>query len=101
MSRSFLFIILVYFIALSLLVSATNKLRCVKSQEPPAPKKYSCRIEERSGPCNTTPKPVCGYFSGAGCFPPCLYKNFRNPCMACHDLTVEFYIVGQCKEDLN
>lgn len=60
---------------------------------------YCAREQRNAQACTMEYRPVCGYFGrDIQCVKaPCANK-FSNPCMACSDENVEYWIEGECPE---
>ncbi|MFH1054997.1 MAG: Kazal-type serine protease inhibitor family protein [Candidatus Altiarchaeota archaeon] len=61
---------------------------------------HQCTPESRKGGmCTKEYMPVCGWFNESiKCFAyPCA-NTYSNPCMACSDLKVGYYTVGECQK---
>ena len=62
-----------------------------------APKKNKCTIDPRLVRCSGEySQPVCSFFKGEGCDSKICQRQDANPCIACINLPVEYYVEGEC-----
>ena len=65
-----------------------------------APKKNKCTLDPATVRCSTEyTDPVCAFFKGDGCDSKICQRQEPNPCIACVNTPVEYYVKGQCTGD--
>ena len=65
-----------------------------------APKKNKCTLDPATVRCSTEyTDPVCAFFKGKGCDSKICQRQEPNPCIACVNTPVEYFIEGQCTGD--
>ena len=65
-----------------------------------APKKNKCTLDPATVRCSTEyTDPVCAFFKGDGCDSKICQRQEPNPCIACVNTPVKYYVEGQCTGD--